>query len=241
MSVSVSGGVIHGTIRDGFGNTDTTGNIENIAGTRYDDVFVGSSAHNNFAGGEGKDSYDGGAGADHIFLNWRFTDQVQTGVVVDLTRASGQIRNDGYGNVENAISIENIVGSAQNDRITGSAGQNWLVGADGRDILKGAGGADFFQFDRSSEFGDGDRITDFHAGAGADQDVLQIFVANWGATNTLHLVNGTAATGAFSTFIYNAANDTLYWDADGTGAQAKIAVCVLTNVAALSAANFDLV
>ncbi len=241
LQVSVVGGKITGSIVDGFGNVDTTLNIESVAGTANGDIFIGSSAQNNFAGGEGKDSYNGGAGADHVFFHWRFTNQAQAGVVVDLTRAGGQIRNDGYGNIENAISIENIVGSEQADRIKGSAGQNWLTGHDGKDTLTGAGGADFFQFDRLNEFGDGDRITDFHEGAGVDQDVLQIFVSNWGASNTLHLVNGTAATGAFSTFIYNAANDTLFWDADGTGAQAKIAVCALTNVASLSAANFDLV
>jgi Ca2+-binding RTX toxin-like protein len=162
-------------------------------------------------------------------------------VVVDLTRAFGQIRNDGFGNVENAVSIENIAGGDFNDRIKGSTGQNWLDGQDGKDTMTGAGGADRFQFVQREHFGDGDVITDFHAGAGANRDVLQIFVSNWGATDTLHLVNGTAATGAFSTFIYNAANDTLYWDADGIGAEAKIAVCVLTNVAALTAANFDLV
>ena len=240
LEVSLVGG-IHGTIRDGFGNIDTTLNIEDIGGTRYGDVFVGSSAQNNFAGGEGKDRYNGELGADWVFLGWRFSDQIQTGVVVDLTRATGQIRNDGFGNVETAISIENVAGGDFNDRIKGSAGQNWIDGQDGRDTMTGAGGADRFQFVQREHFGDGDVITDFQSGGGGNQDQLQIFVSNWGATNTLHLVNGTAATGAFSTFIFNAVNDTLYWDADGTGAQAKIAVCVLTNVASLSGANFDLV
>jgi Ca2+-binding RTX toxin-like protein len=57
---------------------------------------------------------------------------------------------------------------------------------------------------------------------------------------TLRLVNGTAATTAQATFIFNAANDTLFWDPDGTGAAAALAIVKLTNVASLSAANFDL-
>ncbi len=240
LEVSTVGG-IYGTIRDGFGNTDTTLNIENVGGTRYGDVFVGSSAQNNFAGGEGKDSYNGDLGADWVFLGWRFGGQLQAGIVVDLTRAAGQIRNDGFGNVENAVSIENVAGGDFNDRIKGSTGQNFIDGQDGRDTMTGAGGADRFMFVQREHFGDGDVITDFHSGVGANQDVLQIFVSNWGATDTLHLVNGTAATGAFSTFVYNAANDTLYWDEDGTGTLGQIAVCVLTNVAALSVNNFDLV
>ena len=241
LEVSTVGG-IHGTIRDGFGNIDTTLNIENVSGTRYNDTLVGSSANNNLAGGEGKDRYDGGLGGqDWVFFNWWFTDQVQTGIVVDLSRATGQIRNDGFGNIETALSIEGIGGNDHGDKIKGSATRNWIEGADGKDTMTGAGGQDEFMFISRDHFGDGDRITDFHAGAGVDQDVLQIHVSNWGATTNLHLVNGTAATGAFSTFIFNAVNDTLYWDADGTGAQAKIAVCVLTNVASLSGANFDLV
>ena len=239
VGIGSAGAPAHAT--DGFGNTDQLYSIENIAGTRFDDVFIGAKGQNNFAGGEGKDSYNGGGGADWIFFSWRFSDQAQTGIVVDLTRATGRIQNDGYGNVEEAVSIENINGSDQSDRIKGSAGQNWITGMDGADTMTGAGGADFFQFEQLSQFGDGDVITDFHAGAGANQDRLQIFTSNWGASTDLHLVNGTHATEAVGSFVYRQFNHTLYWDDDGTGSDAMVAVCVLKGVAALTAANFDLV
>ena len=225
LSTTVVGVTINGTIRDGFGNLDRTTNIENAGGTRYNDVFIGSSVQNNFFGAEGKDSYTGDGGNDFVFFFWNLTNAVQTGVAVDLTRTTGQIINDGYGNAEEAVSIENIVGSRQNDRIKGSVGNNVIEGYLGADTMTGAGGSDYFVFGHSSTFGQGDIITDFNAAGNAlNIDILQIFVSNCGASTTLHLVNGLAATQAVGTFVFNTANDILYWDADGTGAQAKVAV-----------------
>ena len=59
-------------------------------------------------------------------------------------------------------------------------------------------------------------------------------------TTTLHLVNGAAATDAVGTFVYKAANHTLFWDEDGTGAAAAMAIVVLNGVNALTAADFVL-
>ncbi len=239
LETSTGGGNIYGRIRDGFGNIDKTINIESVGGTRYNDVFVGSSADNTFAGGEGRDNYDGQGGSDLLRLDWDFVNG-STGSNVDLTRATGQILDDGFGNVENAISIENIRGSHAADRIKGSAGVNILEGNGGQDTLTGAGGADTFVWRGDWEFGQGDVISDFSAAAGANQDVLQFHMSDFGASTTLHLVNGTAATQAVGTFIFNTTNDVLYWDADGTGSAASVAVVTLTGVASLSAANFDL-
>ena len=69
---------------------------------------------------------------------------------------------------------------------------------------------------------------------------MQMWVSNWGFSTTLTLVNGTAATQALSTFIFNAASHVLSWDEDGTGAIAAVDIATLTGVTALTAANFDL-
>ena len=45
---AVINGSIRGTVRDGFGYTDTTFDIERVAGTRYADKFVGSRVDNGF-------------------------------------------------------------------------------------------------------------------------------------------------------------------------------------------------
>lgn len=242
LEVAIIGPTIRGTVRDGFGTIDTTTNIENVVGTRYNDIFVGSRAANSFGGAEGLDRFDGDLGSDTVYFYLNYTNAIQTGINVDLTRGIGQILNDGYGNVETAISIENIDGSDQGDIIKGSVGNNVLQGGTGKDILTGAGGADTFVWLERREFGQGDVISDFSAtGTVLSMDKLRFDISNIGASATLHLVNGLAATTAFDTFIFNTATDILYWDPDGIGAQVKIAIATLTGVVSLSAANFELV
>lgn len=235
-------GKVRGTVRDGFGTRDTTIDIERVTGTRFDDSFTGSRAANKFSGGEGRDSYKGEGGFDTVNFSRWFADAAPTGIVVNLKLASGQIQNDGFGNVENAVSIEGIEGSDANDRITMRATASWVVGLDGADTMTGGGGADDFEWWDQTHFGDGDVITDFVAsGAASEVDQLSFDTAAFeGMTTTLRLVNGANATIAAGQFIYNAADDTLYWDRDGTGGAAKVAVVQLTGVSALSAANFDL-
>lgn len=237
---SVVGANIKGTIRDGFGALDRTINIENVAGTRFADSFTGSDQINIFSGGEGKDTFDGGLGSDIVWFFWNHGSATSVGVNINLSLANNQVRNDGFGNVETLISIENVVGSDRNDLIKGSAGANVLEGYYGTDTLTGGGGNDEFKFYWRDNFGQGDIITDFRATGAANIDKLQLFVSTWGATTTLTLVNGTAATQAVSTFIFNAATQVLSWDEDGTGAIGAVDVATLLGVTALSAANFDL-
>ncbi len=237
LATGISGTDILGTIRDGFGNLDKTVNLQSVAGTRFNDTFNGSDADNSFAGGEGKDSYNGGGGIDELVFNWWFTDAQQHGIVVNLSLLSGQILDDGFGNKENAASIENVGGTSHNDQIIGAVGTNVFQGREGADTLAGGGGADEFRWNHFSEIGGNDVVTDFHAGAGADQDKIGLRVTEWGGTTTLHLVNGAAATDAVGTVIFNQATHVLSWDADGTGAGVAIDIVTLNGVAALTAAN----
>ena len=240
LQTSASGLNIKGTVRDSFGALDRTINIENVGGTRFNDSFVGSDVQNTFSGGEGRDTFDGGAGVDWVWFFWNHGNAQSVGVDINLSAANNQVRNDGFGNMETLISIENIVGSDQNDRIKGSTGNNLLQGALGTDTLTGGGGNDEFVYSSRDNFGQGDVITDFRATGAANIDKMQLWVSNWGATTTLTLVNGTAATQAVSTFIFNAATHVLSWDEDGTGAISAVDVATLTGVTALTAANFDL-
>lgn len=243
LETAFSGGSITGTIRDGFGNLDTVRDIERVDGTRYNDVFVGSRENNVFRGGEGVDSYNGDAGFDRIDFDRWFGDAggPTTGVNINLSLASGQILNDGFGNVENAVNIEQIRGTARADTVIGTAADEAFALGAGADTITGGGGVDYFEWWDSGDIVGVDRILDFTA-TGANADVFGFEVASFaGMTNTLTLVNGTAATTAgVGTFIYKAGNGTLLWDADGLGGAAARAIAILTNVSALSAANFDL-
>lgn len=236
-------GSIRGVIRDGFGNLDTVRDIERVVGTRYNDVFVGSRENNVFSGGEGVDSYSGEAGFDRVHFDRWFMDGSgpTSGVSIDMTLASGQVLNDGFGNSETMTGIEQVRGTGRADTVIGTAGNEAFSMAAGADTITGGGGVDSFEWWDATDMAGADRILDFTAdGPGAD--VLYFSVESFtGMTGTLTLVNGTAATAAgVGTFIFNAVNDTLYWDRDGLGGAAARGIARLDNVDALTAGNFFL-
>jgi len=149
-----------GTIRDGWGQTDTVANIENVRGTVLNDVFVGNAANNRFTGMDGVDSFDGGAGRDGLLLRSYDEFNAVNGAEVDLSLASGQVIDDGFGNTETAINVEDVFGTDHDDVFTGNASANTLSGGAGNDVLNGGDGNDYI-------FG-GDGFDVIDGGAGAD-------------------------------------------------------------------------
>lgn len=236
LEKTFANGSIRGTIRDGFGHVDTVIDIERVGGTIFNDVFVGSRAGNQFRGGEGRDSYDGGGEFDIVDLGrgWRGD---PGGARIDLTRGSGQIIDDGFGNTETIRNIEGIFGTARGDSFRGNGADNYFEGREGADTMTGGGGADEFVWTSADELGQGDRVTDFRSGT----DSLAFEVSEFqGMTGTLTLVNGRNATAARGSFVFDAASDTLFWDRDGSGAAAKQVVAVLVGVSSLTAVDIDL-
>ena len=143
-----------GKIKDGFGSIDTVKNIEAVFGTYFKDTFKGDAKDNQFRGLDGKDSFDGGKGSDTINFHW-WEDRGQKGATVDLRKATNNILNDGFGNVETAKSIENLEGSDFADDFTmgkvdgyldGRGGDDRLVAGSGENWIRGSGGADMFVF-----------------------------------------------------------------------------------------------
>ena len=55
-----------GTATDGFGNTDSLSNIENVRGTALGDFITGYAQDNQLDGRDGDDTLDGGAGDDRL-------------------------------------------------------------------------------------------------------------------------------------------------------------------------------
>lgn len=238
LETAFANGSISGTIRDGFGNVDTVIDIERVVGTRYGDNFVGSRMNNQFSGGEGRDTFDGGLGFDALNMGRWFGDTPVGNVNVDLSRATGQILNDGFGNVETALNFEAVYAGGGNDTLKGNALDNEFEGGRGADVMTGGAGADWFFWYEDAEFGEGDRITDFNTAV----DHFSFETANFqNMSTTLTLVNGTVATQAgVGTFVFNTVNNVLYWDADGAGGANAVIVAQLNNIATLSASNFDL-
>ncbi|WP_340587310.1 calcium-binding protein [Erythrobacter alti] len=141
--------------------TDTLVNVEGAQGTRYDDVFYGTSESNHFWGSESFGSANNndqaymGAGDDHVLVGignhvvdggegndtLRLTDPAMiSGVVVSLEMV-GIDQEYGHGTI-NISGIENLSGSEHADVLTGDGTANVLTGDLGDDELQGAGGSD---------------------------------------------------------------------------------------------------
>ena len=114
------------------------------------------------------------------------------------------------------------------DRIEGGAGNDMLYGSEGDDVLIGGAGLDKFLFNKvpgSGELRAGvDDILDFSV----PNDV--IYLATYAFTrigpkgtlspNAFH--KGTGAADASDRIVYDQASGNIFYDADGTGAAARI-------------------
>ncbi|AFZ01222.1 M10 family metallopeptidase C-terminal domain-containing protein [Calothrix sp. PCC 6303] len=136
-----------GTAFDGFGNTDTLRNLENITGSNYDDVLIGNALRNTLnglagndllIGNGGDDILDGGDGIDTVSYRRSFNSS-NIGVSVDLSQ---NFAFDGINGLDTLNNIENVIGSQFADRLIGDSNANTILGGDGNDIIEGKEGSD---------------------------------------------------------------------------------------------------
>jgi Ca2+-binding RTX toxin-like protein len=159
---------------DGFGSIDIIRSIENIAGSKYNDVLIGNSLKNILNGLDGDDLFigngsddilDGGNGVDTVSYR-RSTSTL--GVSVDLSTGVG---SDGIDGVDTLINIENIIGSQFADRLTGNSQANSILGSDGNDIIAGKAGNDRLFGENGRDEISGGTEDDYLVG-GTDADIL---------------------------------------------------------------------
>lgn len=115
-------------------------NIENIIGSSstFGDTLTGNSLVNTITGSGGGDTLSGLGGNDTLdgkngsdWVDYSYS----SGVVVNLATESGVVSG---GDTDKLISIENVIGSNQNDTMTGVQGTvNTLLGRDGNDLFYG--------------------------------------------------------------------------------------------------------
>ena len=149
--------------------------------------------------------------------------------------------------VQHANGADILTGSSLDDILTGGAGNDTLTGGAGNDTLTGGSGNDHFVYNATNE--GLDHIIDF--GTGSDEldfkhtafgNGLASGGADTGTLGSSHFVaNGTGPTNANQVFWYNTADHTLYYDADGSGAGAAIAMAKLENNHALVSGEIHMV
>ena len=138
---------------------------------------------------------------------------------------------------------ESIDGGTGNDVLNGGLGNDKLLGGEGRDVLIGGVGRDSFIFGASPLADNADRIRDFSS----VDDTFQIRKAFFSAFTSGGKLSsdafrlGAKAADAEDRIVYNKTNGNLYYDADGTGAEAQVLIATLTNKAKVALSDFIIV
>lgn len=259
----------HDDVLFGGANNDT------LLGGYGNDRMYGGDNDDTFRDLNGNDRMDGGTGVDTVDYSGFYGQVIANLARGTATQEEGIYRvNSGMEfhsiGTDTLVSIENIKGARFDDRITGSSadnrieggqgndtlsgagGNDTLVGGLGRDILSGGTGSDTFLFNTAPNGpGNPDQITDFRP----VDDVIHLDHAIFTAlergaldANAFKIVDTVTPTGldADDRIIVSSWNGYVYYDADGSGSKAAVAVADLDTaqpglMSSLSAADFFVV
>ena len=234
----------------------STGN-DSINGASGNDLLDGGGGDDVLQGALGIDTMHGGAGDDTYYVD-NVGDVVSESTIlgiddggndtvisiIDYTLGSylenlvlgGVGGLKGIGNsLANTITGNNgdnlLSGMAGNDTLQGGAGNDTLQGGKGADVLEGDAGADKFVFAAAGPSNGIDHIVDFEHGI----DWLVFSHADY--SSTAGFTVGTSAAGTSAQFIWNQATETLYYDHDGKGGDAAVAIAIFDNGAHIDATD----
>jgi hypothetical protein len=255
ISVNLAAGAVTGIDAAAsltFGS-DTLRSIEGVRGSEGDDLFdatgYGFAGALNIGSNGTLNEFEGMAGDDTVIGNGntRISYSLATaGVTVNLSTDSAtgdaSVGDDtiigGVTRVRGSQFDDHITGNAANNNLEGQGGDDTLIGGGGNDILIGGAGADLFTYTATNE--GVDQITDFsgHGGGGdlfrfdhlAFGNGLAELGADTGVLDAARFVaDGTGPTTADQVFWFNTTDSRLYFDADGSGAGAAVAIVQLNN------------
>ena len=240
-----------GTIGDD--TIDALGGSDNVFGLDGADIINGGSGFDNLDGGAGNDVIDGG-GDDDFLTGGEGNDQMlgQGGGDVLFGDSGDDVLTGGAGfdslvgdsgddTLSGGDDSDVLSGGADSDSLNGGAGDDFLSGGSGSDVMTGGIGFDTFDFQSPS---DGpDQVTDFLSRSDQIQVSAEGFGGGLVAGGTVSFVSGTdpTATEANGQFLYDTDDGNLYWDVDGTGAEAAVLVATFSNLPALDAVDFIVV
>jgi Ca2+-binding RTX toxin-like protein len=147
---------------DGDGGSDTLISIENVTGSDFNDLLVGTSGANILIGGLGRDYLLGLGGNDILIGGAGIPNQLQGGLgdddyYVSAMDALVEFADEGYDRVFTDLSrwtlranLEELIytgsgsftgiGNSGDNTLRGGSGRDYLLGFDGNDILIGGAG-----------------------------------------------------------------------------------------------------
>lgn len=193
--------------------TDTLINIENVAGTDFNDTLLGNGDSNYIIGLRGSDYIDGRGGADYVsYQDWN--GDATHGAYVNLSgTAQSVVYSSAYASwsvnlaahtaqdnwydattgvgLDTVLNIENVMGSDRDDVLIGSANTgNYLDGGAGNDYIDGLGGANNSSYDYVSGGAGNDTLVVRPYGyydGGSGVDTLLFLNSAQGGSNSYNL------------------------------------------------------
>jgi Ca2+-binding RTX toxin-like protein len=196
--------------------------------------LTGNELDNRLLAGAGDNVLQGGAGNDTA-------DYATAGGAVTVSLAVTTAQATGGSGKDTLSFIENLAGSPFADRLTGNSGNNVLSGGAGNDSLSGGAGNDSFRFSSAPGSGNVDRVADWVAGSDTLQFENGVFTAlpRTGLLASGHFRADASglATDSDDFILYETDRGHLFYDADGSGAGARVLVAILEGLPALSHAD----
>jgi len=135
---------------------------------------------------------------------------------------------------------EYVDGGEGNDKLSGNLGNDTFIGGAGINTLTGGGGKDSFVFAAAPMAGTMDIVRDFSSTDDTFKFKQPVFTSIGGkgklAADALRF--GSKAADAEDRIIYQKSTGNLYYDPDGTGAEAQVQIAKLSNKAKLVLSDF---
>ena len=206
----------------------------NLYGNDLGNELVGNGGANLLNGRKGTDTMIGLGGDDIYFVDSSADviiegsggglDTVFTTVDYELSDDIERVGVDGF---ETTFAI-NLTGNLRDNELWGNDGENIIDGSAGSDILHSHGGADSFVFASTIYQGSIDQLIDFEAGVDKiwldDGEFAGLAPGELGASA---FFIGTSAQDEQDRIIFDPTTGALYFDIDGTGAEAAVQFAVL--------------
>lgn len=201
--------LIPGTFSDGNGMTKNISiargtYIENAIGGAGNDVITGNDVSNVLVGGKGNDKLIGGelAATDIDTVDYSpdrpGNGSMTSGIWVDMTKASGQVTNDGFGYVDTLVGIEKLIGSERGDFFNIAGPLKIVDGGDGIDKVSFATSSSRVEIDLN--------VTEQHGGLAEGVQLTSIEQVDGSTGNDIIRLKATGDTFTWA----NLGNDTIY-------------------------------
>lgn len=229
---------------DGLANRFDGGDGDDrLLGLAGDDLLIGGKGADRLDGGEGADRMEGGDGDDVYYVDSIHDLVIEHGSQGGIDSVRSSVDHALGDNVERLYLTGSddldAWGNALANILYGNEGSNVLAGGRGADKLYGGGGADTFVFDCLESGGDADRIMDFVHGTDRIAIDRQAFgaLADQPSGVLDSLASGRSAGSPDQYLFYDPFVGTLYYDADGSGAQGAVAIVSLQGKPMIDAAD----